>query len=88
MTDLSIHHPRMPLSGAEAMGMNRHERRSLGKLNGVKIPGSNNAHIRIAVIKKMKERKMPQYLIDFYSKENRMPNEEEFKTLQDASKKG
>lgn len=29
----------------EAMAMNRKERRILGKINGVKIPGTNKPHI-------------------------------------------
>ncbi len=34
------------ISQEEAMGMNRHARRVLGKINKVKIMGSNTAHIK------------------------------------------
>ncbi len=34
------------ISADEAMHMNRHERRALGKLNGVKIMGSNQPYVK------------------------------------------
>lgn len=76
----------MPISGQEAMGMNRHERRVMGKVNGVKIPGTNNAHLKLKVIANMREKNMPEYLIEFYDKNNRMPTEAEYLTLQNESK--
>lgn len=34
------------ISHEDAMKMNRHDRRRLGKMNGVKIMGSNTDHIK------------------------------------------
>lgn len=36
------------ISMGEAQSMNRHSRRKLGKLNGVKIPGSNTPNKSVA----------------------------------------
>ncbi len=35
-----------PLTFKDAMGLNRKQRRLLGKLNGIKIPGSTKSYVR------------------------------------------
>lgn len=85
MIDPGIHHPLKTISGQEAMGLSRRERRILGKQNGVKIPGNNTIHIKLQVIKRLKEKNFPEFLIEFYDKNNRMPTDLEFKKLQDES---
>lgn len=35
-----------PMTIQDAMGLNRRERRILGKLNGIKIPGSMKPYVR------------------------------------------
>jgi len=82
--DISIHHPSKEMPAEVAMSLNRHERRRLGKLNNLKIPGSNREDLKLKVIAVMKKKRMPEFLITFYNTNNRMPTEVEYKELQDA----
>lgn len=67
------------------MSLNRHQRRALAKANGLKnIPGSNRIHLKNALMNKMREKGMPQDILDFYDSHNRMPSEIEFNEMRNG----